>query len=620
VPLDPITTDSDFEPYNVDHEVDHNGEKREQKSFKRLKRAVELSRNALHTFRENRVSAVREYVGKHYSENGSLDKVPLPMLEMAVGIYIYQLAAKSPSVMVETDHVELKPAAENLRLAVDYAIEHQLDLKGVFQSAVLDALFGIGIVKVGQSEEDDVEVEGLYYKVGRVFVDNVDLDDWVHDMSARRWKDVEFMGNRFRVPLEEARNNESFDKELREKLQPTLRGRVQGSDVEKADEERASDIGSDDHKDENGEDEYQDHVDLWELFLPQEQKLIIYSAEQDEPLEEKDWNGPEHGPFVMLSFTDVPGNTMPLPFVSLMRDLHEMSNKLYNKLARQAERQKTLSAVRNGKEKDGETIRNANDGEVISVDDPRNIGEVKFGGPEQMNLAFVMQAMMEFSKYGGNLETLGGLGAMADTVGQEKLLASGASKRVQKMGDDTMDFASEVVNQVARYLWEDPLIELPLTKRVPGYEEISLPIKWTEAQKEGEFFNYNIDVIPYSMQKETPEANTAKLMNIVTSFVVPLLPLLQQQGLGINFANLFKRIDKYSNIDLLDGIIVSGQPLQEGQGPIGEPSGKAAQTTRRYERVSRPGASTPGKEQSMVAALMGSGQQKDVASLGRPIG
>ena len=66
--------------------------------------------------------------------------------------------------------------------------------------------------------------------------------------------------------------------------------------------------------------------------------------------------------------------------------------------------------------------RTANDGEVILVNDANSLKEMRFGGPDQANLAFAIHAKATHSEIAGNLQTLGGLSPQADTLGQEQLL------------------------------------------------------------------------------------------------------------------------------------------------------------------------------------------------------
>ena len=116
--------------------------------FVRLHEAIESSCLLLADPRKNRVEAVRQYVGNHYSDNGSTKRVPTNFLELAVTIYLRLLAARAPKVLITTEAFELKPFAKDLEIVLNQ-IPGEIGLGKTLQRAVLEALFGFSVVKVG---------------------------------------------------------------------------------------------------------------------------------------------------------------------------------------------------------------------------------------------------------------------------------------------------------------------------------------------------------------------------------------------------------------------------------------------------------------------------------------
>ena len=86
-----------------------------EKDSARLKTSLEASYKKLKPFRENNIEAVRQYVGSHYSNDGADDKVPINLLELAINIYIRQLAARAPNVLVTTPYSGRMPGTMNLK-------------------------------------------------------------------------------------------------------------------------------------------------------------------------------------------------------------------------------------------------------------------------------------------------------------------------------------------------------------------------------------------------------------------------------------------------------------------------------------------------------------------------
>jgi hypothetical protein len=301
--------------------------------------------------------------------------------------------------------------------------------------------------------------------------------------------------------------------------------------------------------------------------------------------------------------------------------LDSLSNKLFRKLGRQAERQKTLTAASGSNKKDGQRVKQGNDGDMIYVDNPDKIKDVKTGGIDPQNHAFFLSTKEMFTYLAGNLDLLGGLGPQSDTVGQDSLLTAGASQRIQRMQKRVYAWAKTICEALCFYLFNDPAIEIPIVKRAPGFDDIEVMSYFgPQDRNESDFIQYNINIEPHSMQHMTPEQKTQSLMTIMERVFIPLAPFMAQQGVGINFKEYADIMSDLTNLPELKSIIIS-QNTQEQQ-PVGQPPQKmAANTTRTNIRVNRPGATGPGKETIMKQALMGGNPQaSEKAAIMRPTG
>ena len=178
-------------------------------NYQGLRKAIEHSRRRLQPYREKRVSAVREFVGRNYSDTGSRDRVPVNMLELFISTYARQLIANRPQVNVTPRVRTLSPQASELELATNHVLK-EMDIETTLRLAVIDALFSIGIVKVGVTESVHEPMRGFLHEAGQPFAECVGLDDWVHDMSARSMEECGYMGHRYRVPTRLLRESDLF--------------------------------------------------------------------------------------------------------------------------------------------------------------------------------------------------------------------------------------------------------------------------------------------------------------------------------------------------------------------------------------------------------------------------
>lgn len=588
----------------------------DSRQLSRLQRAVTWSRQRLGPFRDARVESIRQYVGARYGNQGASDKVPVNYIELAVTIYLSHLVTNNPAVLVSTPHMQLKTSAYELQLGMNHLVR-EINLVDSLQQVVTDALFSMGIIKLGLTVEGSPGVDGVTHDAGQAFADSVDLDNWVHDMSVSRWDHIGFCGDVYKLPLDLVKScglYQNVDGLTSEQGEPDPFG--DGSD-------KAEDIG----RGPAGEDEdFEDQVSLVDLWVPRHGVVVTlpWAGEWTKPLREVEWEGPEDGPYRRLSFSEVPNNTMPLPPVDLWFDLHTLANSVFRKLGRQVDRQKTVLGVRSGNANDGEKIVNANDGDAIVLENPDSSREFKFGGADAPSLAFMLQLKDLVSYHAGNLDVLGGLSPQAPTLGQEELLSQSASKRMEKMQSKVHAFVNRVVRGLAWYLWTDPLVNLPLTKRVPG-TSINLPFRYTPERREGDFMDYNLSIEAYSMQGQTPAQKLQLIGNIWSNFIAPYVPVLAEQGIQVNWTALLRKIAEYSNTPELEEFLTFAEPPAM-PGPVGTPErasamSRPAVTRRENVRINRPGATRGGKDGALMQLLLGGGvQPKEAAAIGRPTG
>lgn len=575
----------------------------------RLLEAVDYSRRRMQPFREQRLAAVRAYVGSNYGEMGASEKVPLNLMQMAVNIYRRQVAARAPQAVVIPRDPRLAATADDFELALNWLIK-EIDLEASISQWVIDAMFSVGVMKVGISPGKQWEIEGYNHDAGIPFADVVDFDDFVFDMNAKRWDLCQYVGNRYTLPYEAASDMKLFDEELT----PTTL-----TDYNEQGDERVSILQTGGSW--NPQRGYMDLVELWDLWLPFDNLLVTVQCVDNSGIASGkivrvvDWDGPETGPFHILSFGDVPGNIMPLPPAQAMLDLHDAANRVFRKIVRQADRQKTLTVVSNGAEEDARRIINANDGDTIRADNPQATREARYGGPDAASIAFLLQLKDLFVYLGGNLDALGGLGRQANTVGQESLISRSANMLIADMQDRTTTSVRKVIESLADYLWHDPTSAPKVLKKI-GDTGLTIPIEFSQDLREGDLLDYMVEIAPYSMQSRTPTERMATLSQLMTNFVIPLAPQLQQRGIGIDMDQFMQIMSKYSNLPEMERILERIPPeemamMQQAAGG-GERPLQSPITTRTNVRENVSGATRQGADQESMRMLMsmaGQGQQ-----------
>lgn len=584
--------------------------------FPRLCQAIWSSRLALRDTRDRRTEHIRQYAGANYGNNASPLRVPGNLISQYVKIILPNLISKNPRVMLSTDNKQQRWKVNAFQTWLNRATK-KMNLARTFAASAFDGLFCMGVIKVALATPSDAAMAGWKLKAGYPYVKRVDFDDYVIDVHARSPEEAMFEGHRFRVPLKtiakstlysmarkdlQAAIDEPYNREGDERVNMIFRGYVTGTD-----------------------EEFEPMVDLWEIYLPLERLVVTLpnswieqgggtSAKVEEPLRTVDWLGPDYGPYHRLYYDmPPPNNLLPKAPIMDLIDIHEAFNRALRKLINQSDRQKDNTFVQGQADADGKRVIDASDGDIVRVDNPDKIHAVSQGGPNPGLFAFMQNMQQLFSWLGGNLETVGGLGPEAKTATQEEMLNQNASRGIQSMQASTVEHVSSVFDALGWYLHHHPELVMETSYEVPGAPEASIERRVTPGQRRQlPYEEMDIEVNPYSLAHATPQTRSAGLKQLMMQIVMPMMPILQQQGYGVAIGKLLEKLADYDDMPDLTDIVTSlgtpegGEPQQQAGGG-GEPPAKMSpgETTRNYVRESRSQATAGGQAKDMVSKLMG---------------
>jgi len=574
----------------------------------RLASAMTKARLSLRRFRENRREMVRQYVGYHWSEYGADKRVPFNLIAAYCRIVGRHLIAKSPQVRLSTFERSAKPIVSAMETWVNAEI-NRMRLAQTLQRIVLDAMFSIGIGKVALASPSDSSIAGWQTPAGQPFIERVDLDDFVFDVHARSFEEVGYIGHRYRAPLDVIREDKSLSPK-RKKLEPSPHNQFNAEG-----DERIDVMGKGWY---SNEEEFEDFVDLWEIYLPRRRTLLTLAADYGSggptgeilPLKEVEWIGPEKGPYQTLCLGgEVPGNPIGKGTIQDLFDLHLAQNELLRKIMRQSARQKEVWAFAVGNEADARKIAEANDGDLVGVTNPDLVKPIISGSVAQQSIA-VQEIFKQLNSWlAGNLDSIGGLEPQAKTATQDKMLSEAASATIADMQDRTLLFTGDIVERACWFWHHHPLKEMKTFWNPSGLEEYAIPRLVTPAQRQTlRWDDLAIKVNPYSLQSQTPQMQLSAINTIVTQLVIPLLPLAQQQGVYLDLNKLLSVIAKYGNLPDLMDILHVQEPITQEQEPAGPTAGSApGPNGGEYIRRSLGGDTNKARMASIVNGAMAGG-------------
>lgn len=552
--------------------------------FRLLGQAVETSYRKLDPFRKLAKALITEYAGPGYGdsrESGRQHKY-LNLMNQTVDAYMMLLAANTPRVLVSTHNRAFSGFATHFKTAINNLLK-EINFGTTHYDFVLDAFFCIGVIKVHMADSGQVKSEDdIQMDPGSPYASNVSIDDLVYDTSARKLSEVGFIGDMYRIPFDGLKD-EHYDKEVVRNLKPTSKYAMDAERIEQIS------VGT-----ETDEDEFRPMIDLADIYVPSDGMIYTFPVTNRQlltlgrtPVAKFKWTGTERGPYKVLGFNPVPKNIMPVSPATHLADLDLLINNLMGKQARQAQRQKENLLYSSAGAEDAQRIVGAADGEAIKVNDAKDFNVSRFGGADAGNQGLLVNTVEMFDRMAGNLPAMLGLGASADTVGQEKLIHASASRKEGQMQRRVVEAITDVIYELAYLLWQDEFKEIPGEIELEGMPQFKAESNWTPDDREGEFKDYAFEIDVHSMSYQSPADRVKAINSLIGQIYAPMMQMLQQQGGSIDFAKLTSIYAELLNLPRLNEVITFTSPIDDGSGGMGMGgggSGKPATTERRYVR------------------------------------
>jgi hypothetical protein len=580
----------------------------EQKLFK----AVERSYKDWEAFRKVNYKLVEEYAGDGYgpssSSEGQRRETILNLLHQTVSAYMMALAANTPKVLVETRSRKLRGFARHFELALNN-LTYDIGLVHTIRRWVLDSYFMIGITKVHMKDSGFVQIEqDIMADPGFPFASNVSMDNFVVDTTARRWGEVWFIGDVYRIPFEDLQDDTIWDQEAVKDVRPS-------SKSENA-YERLENIG---RGYETDQDEFVSMVDLIDLWMPREGKVVTYACDfrngsmkpYGKRLAELPWTGSELGPYEILGFDEVPESLMPVGPATHLSPLAKHINNIYRKQIRRARNLKENPTYTPGAEKSARNLLTSSDGDHICVQDNQELSAIRTGGVDQENQMFMLNMMDHFNSLAGNVQAMIGLSPQADTLGQERMIQGAVSGVVAQMANRVNECVTSLITNLARLLWDDEVNTIRGEMKLPGLDGYSAQSDWIPGDREGEFTDYQISIDIFSMPYKSASDKASSILQLVSQVYVPLSDQLMAQGGTIDMRELNDMLADLMDQPRLKEIIRFTTPISPAPASSEGGSRGGGPTTREYVRRSA-GSGDKGRsvsQQQAWASLPGKSQQ-----------
>ena len=487
-------------------------------------------------FRKVTAMMFKSYVPVYYQMEKGTCTEPLNLVFNTIRAYVPNLVMQNPITHVITPYIAHKQYAELLGMGLD-ATARQIKLKQELRAFITNALFGWGIMRTGiKATGELLNFDDIMVDNGQVYARNVSLGNFGFDPTCTDIKQAKCLWDRVTVPRQTLLDTDGFDHDVVRDLPPSpinITDKLSGMSI--STEAKGAMV------------KLQDEVDVVQMYVPEIESVVMMGdptkKRSGKYLRTIEYNGPKEGPYTFLSFSPpVDENPFPVPPVSVWYELAKIANQCFEKMVTQFKNQKDLTFYQPALVDTVDQIREATTNDAIATMDPKGIQQISMGGQNEKNERFLQELYTMYNMMAGNPELISGQavpGGKGTTATAVQTLQNNASIGIEDMRNIVYDQTAEIQRRVAWYLHTDPFIQLPLTKRETGGEEVQLEL--TPEQRMGDFLDYTFKIVARSMTPMDPMVRSKRIVE----FTVNIIPGAAQTALAMMQMGQQFNITKY---------------------------------------------------------------------------
>ena len=563
----------------------------DKKDRRHLMDMVDHSRKKLEVVRESRRRLLDRAKGSEWFPSD--ERVPLNQMAQQEWALVQHLAGGSPKALVLPGGMGMEAAAYQQTLAVN-AVAERLNLRRKFRRLVQDALYGIGICRMGMIRDRNIPIREIAPEldeegeigIGRLELQVISLESWVHDCQADCLEEREFCGHAYWV-----------DRDDIEAYLPGVKAADLQSDEKRWIDEHGHEMAGAISRgvDGEGQNEFRHKYWLWDLWVPRENVIITTPVNgTGEFANVLPWRSRPGGPYLFLYYRELPDQAIPISIQADLALVHDSLNSTFRKLIDQTREAKTVLGFKPGHEGDAENVRDASSRQIVQMRDPSSVQEFNFNGPDQSLLGMLLQTRELASIIGGNTDVLAGLGAQAPTATQEQMVSQTAGGKVRLHEVDTADFQVEVFEAIRWYLYHEQIDPIPIVAQVDG-TNIRLQHTFNSAKAQtmpGEFNSFQMKIEPYTGIYRSPEQRFQSLLMLWERLIMPGVQLgILDQTPDMN--QMLEIAAQYLDMPEVRSLLRAVMP-EEQEMMSSDSARQSPTTTRNYVRRSAPGPTRSG--------------------------
>lgn len=579
----------------------------DKKDRRHLMDMVDQSRYKLDDVRLSRRKLLDRAKGSEWFPSD--ERTPINQMAQQEWALVQHLAGGDPKALVIPGGSGMEAVAYEQTLAIN-KMAQRVNLRRKFRRLVQDALYGIGICRIGMVHGKNVPIREIAPEldeegevgVGQLEVQIISLENWVHDCQADSIEEREFCGHSYWVDAED--------------IEYYLPG-VKREDLEQEEEKRWIDEHGNEMAgaisrgvDGDGQYQFRQKYWLWDIWVPKENVIVTTQVSgTGEIAHVRPWQSRPGGPYLFLYYRQLPDQAIPISIMADLALVHDSLNSTFRKLIDQTKAAKTVLGFKPSGKGDAENIRDAGPREIIEMRDPDAVREFSFNGPDQALLGMLLQTRELASIIGGNTDVLAGLGSESPTATQEQMVSEAAGGKIALHEVDTADFQVEVFEAMRWYLYHEQEEPIDIVGQVEG-TDISFSETFSAAKAQampGNFDSFQLKIEPFTGIYRSPEQRFQTLVTLWERLIMPGVAAgIIDQTPDLN--RLLEIAAQYLDMPEVRGLLRQVS-VEEQEGVSGGEARQSPTTTRRYIREGAPGPTRSGNAMQALQ-MMGAGNEQ----------
>jgi hypothetical protein len=556
----------------------------------RLARAVEYSHQELEQYNRLRAHTIRAYLGVNgifpdteWMGDGEYEE-SLPkgnLLQMAGIGHQIMLAYGDPQWEPNPRTPEYTAVAERMGPAMNRTAT-LLDFGETHRNVAADSFFGYGIYKVARGRLPLSAQHATGLKFGPC-IWRVPQPDFIYDITAKQWNDVQYQGDIYSMPLDEAIE-----------LYPEHAARLESV----TDELYTPRSMTTKHLRDYTPTRMVQMIDLYFPGAGPNQRGLVctwpirstsFKDLSDEPIVAREWNGHWSGPYEVLNHLYCPDQIVPIAQAESVKALHILFNDLLELTSNQARNAKYNPTYQNGSEKDMASLWNADDRVPVGLNNPNDMGAFEIPGPTQSQTAYMSAVSQLFNKMAFNVDQRLGSAPSAGTATQEQILANAGDQLTGEARRKSNKSLQMVGFKLAHLILNDQQLSLPASRPLRPGSDINVDVSWVPLPPgSARVDDFDIPVDPFSTAMRTPEQKLALVQQLTPTLLQ--IAAMEAQGMPISFSNSLRLYAKFAGMNELLEIFSPANPAymaaqdksrqDASMGTLGKPNGDYTRTNR----------------------------------------